>query len=152
VAEDMSATSVTQIARWGAAVVLFQVVCHVAPRTTQAACSHLITSNAARSLEWDHLDRLIVGETLSPVSDDRAKDLLQPIRLPINRPCSGPICSGQDSVPNSAASQAYGGFGQWADRTAALLDQAVVPGETALCEPTPHSLDSRPAIFHPPPL
>jgi hypothetical protein len=151
--EEMRAASVKRLSRWGAAILLLVLAfCHAAPGTAQGACSHLVTSNSVRSLDRNHLDRLIVGTSSSLVSENRAEDLLHPSRLPIRRPCSGPSCSSEVPVPSSTASQASGGFDHWGDVVAALLDRVVVLAESAASEPTPRSQSGSPFIFHPPPL
>ena len=152
VAEEMSLAFVKPVARWGAAILLFLVLCHAAPRTALAACDHRATARVSRSADWNHLDPLIVGDRSTLVSDNRANDRLPTPRPPIPRPCSGPNCSSKVPVPNSTASQASGSFDHWGNLPAAVLDQAVVSAEPALSEPTPHSQSSRPSIFHPPPV
>jgi hypothetical protein len=151
--KEMRAASVKRLTRWGAAILLLVLIsCHAAPGTAEGACSHLVTSNAARSLDGNHLDRLIAGASSSLVSENRAEDLLHPSRLPNRRPCSGPSCSSQVPVPRSTASHASGGFDHWGDLTAALLDQVVIPAGAAPSEPAPRSRGGSRFIFHPPPL
>ena len=70
----MRAASVKQLVRWRAAVcVLFLALCHAAPQVAHAACSHLVSSNAVRSLDWNHLDRLIVGDSSSSTALDNPR-------------------------------------------------------------------------------
>ena len=151
--KEMRAASVKRLARWRAAILLLVLAFwHAAPGTAEAACSHLVTSNSARSLDRNHLDRLIVGDSWPLVLHDRSEDLLRPSRLPNRRPCSGPSCSSQVPVPRSTTSHASGGFDHWGDLTTALLDQIVIPAGAALSEPTPRSRGGSRFIFHPPPL
>jgi hypothetical protein len=148
----MRVASVRRVARWGAAVLLFLVLCHGAPRTAQAACNHLVTSNWSRSIDWNHVDRLIEGDSSSFEWDDRENDRLHTPRPPIRQPCSGPGCSNRVPFPSSTSSQAAGGFDQWGNLPATLRDQVVVPAEPSLSAARPHPQGERPSIFHPPPV
>lgn len=151
--EEMRVASVTRLARWGAAVVLlFLALCHAAPETAQAACSHLVTSNFARSFDRNHLDGLIVGETSSVILHDDAKELLHPSRSPVRRPCSGASCSNPVPMPGPTTSQASLGFDQWGDLPVVRLDQVDAPTEATMSHPALHSVGGRLSIFRPPPL
>ena len=149
----MKTASVKHLAWLRAAVlVLFVVLCHAAPRTALAACNHLVSSKSTRSLNWNHLDRLIVGDTHSMARDDQPNDPQPSPRAPVRSPCSGLGCSSPIPVSSSTASLASGGgLDRWGDFTAAIPNQVEGPVETTASEPTPHSQGHGPAIFHPPP-
>ncbi len=65
----MRAASVKQMAQWGTAVLLFLLVCHGAPGTANAGCNHRLTSNPARTADWNDLDPLILGDSSPKLSD-----------------------------------------------------------------------------------
>jgi hypothetical protein len=135
-----------------ALVVLFVVLCHAAPRTVDAACNHLVSSKLTRSLDWNHLDRLIAGDTPLMARDDRSNDPQPSPQAPVRHPCSGLGCSSPIPVSSSTASLASGGgLDHWGDLTAAIPNQVEGPAETIANEPTRHSEGRSPAIFHPPP-
>jgi hypothetical protein len=110
----------------------------------RAACSHLVTSYSVRSLDFNHLDSLILASSPSLVMADSLEDPLRQTRSKSRRPCSGASCSSRVPVPTSTASQGSGGFDQWGDLSAALHDQVVIPID--------ETVGREPSIFHPPPV
>jgi hypothetical protein len=136
-----------------AVIVLFVALCHAAPRAADAACNHLVTSKSTRSLDWNHLDRLIVGDAPSIGRDDHPMSPQPSPQAPLRQPCSGLGCSRSVPVSSSHASLTSGvGLDRWGDLNAAIPNQDDGPVEAIASEPTLHSQGRRSDIFHPPPV
>lgn len=148
VGRGMKATSVMRLARRGGAILaLFFAYCHTTPGAAHAACNHVVRSISDRTLDWNQLDRLIVGDS-SALSWD---DSLYPSQFPARRPCSGPSCSSRNPVSSSTGVQTTGGFDHWGNLSAAFVDQIDIATEPTGHTASPRSVGGSASIFHPPP-
>jgi hypothetical protein len=133
-------TTLFRIGVGAALLLLTQVLC--APRTAEAGCNHLVSSNSPSYVSLAHLDELITGQTPGPLSDSGG-----PKGPP---PCSGPSCSGRVPLPISTVLPSVHGLDQWC-LLADLLDLTGPPAHFAWMIETPTLPSSDPSlVFHPP--
>jgi hypothetical protein len=132
-----------RLARWGTgALVLLLAHGLAAPRTAQAGCNHLVTSQSDRLLDHNRLDSLITGHVQDPAGQPGPQGPL---------PCSGPGCSNGVPRPVPAAPSAPVGPDQWLALSAAMRLTEVAPHRLPPDEPAARPAGHKPSIFHPPP-
>jgi hypothetical protein len=133
---------------------LFLLSAHslIAPRAAYSGCSHLVVSQSASFSDLHRFDGLIVTGSSSVLPKERARAPLQDRGQGRRSPCSGPGCS--SGVPAPAPPVSYGPDGQnhWGLVDAFTTTQVNVPMQRDCDELVPQATNSKPSIFHPPPL
>jgi hypothetical protein len=139
----MRSMRLERLMRWGVgALVLLLAHGLGAPRSAWAGCSHLVTSQADRSLDHNRLDSLITGQAQVPADQPGPRGPL---------PCSGPGCSNSAPRPVPTAPSAPVGPEQWLALGAALRIGEAAPHRLSPDEPAARPAGHKPSIFHPPP-
>lgn len=136
-----------RLMRWGAGALVLLLVHGIGtPQAARAGCSHLVTSQADRRLDFNRLDERITGAAPGLHADDPG----QPVPA-APRKCSGPGCSSGVPWPLSTASPTTSGPDQWIALESVLALIAVSPPRFLPDEPAARPAGHKPSIFHPPP-
>jgi hypothetical protein len=147
----MTSAHARRLAYWGASIFVL-LLGQAAPPMAHAACSHLVTSYSERSLDFNHLDSLILAGSRAPGVTNGVEELSRQSGSKDRWPCTGARCSSRVPVPSSTASQGSGGFDQWGNLSTDLFDQIITPLDKTVFGPAPHAFGRKPSIFHPPPV
>ena len=136
-----------RLTRWGAAAFVLLLAQGLgAPPSARAACSHLVTSQADRRLEFHRLDELIAGMDSGLHADDPGR----PVPA-APRKCSGPGCSSGVPWPLSTATPTSDGPDHWIVPGSVLAPRVSSPPHLVADEPVCRPAGHKPSIFHPPP-
>ncbi|MGO9468835.1 MAG: hypothetical protein ACLQIB_34385 [Isosphaeraceae bacterium] len=149
----MRSDRLKRLARFGiGGLMLLLIQGFIAPRLAWAGCNHLVVSRFDSSLDFNQLDELVVGRSVSVSPDDRARSPLGS-RLPERQtPCSGMSCSSQAPLPMSTGSPEPRNIDQWGNVSALpVLEPGCAP-DRGIEQRHLDQSEYKPSIFHPPPL